>query len=44
MGTEEGGVGLGDGATGAAQHLRRNDPRSPTTLDRRSMARHVQLP
>ena len=43
MGTKEGGFGPGDGATGAAQHLRQNDTGSPTTLDRRSMARHVQF-
>ena len=43
MGTKEGRVGPGDGATGAAQHLRRDDPGLPTTLDHRSLARHLQF-
>ena len=43
MGTEEGGVGLGDGATGAPQYLRRNDLGPTSTMDHRTMARHVQL-
>ena len=43
MGTKEGGAGPGDGATGAAQHLRRNDSGSPTIMDYRSMARHLQF-
>ena len=43
MGTEEGGVGSGDGATGAAQLLRRNDPGPLTAMDRRAMAGYLQL-
>ena len=33
MGTKEGGVSSGDGATGAPQHLRRNDPRPTSAMD-----------
>ena len=43
MGAEEGVAGLGDGATGAAKHLRRHNPGSSTALDCRSMARYIQL-
>ena len=44
MGAEEGAAGPGDGATGAAKHLRRHNPRSPPTLDGRLVARYLQLP
>ena len=44
MGVEEGAASPGDGATGAAKHLRRHNPRSPLALDGRPMARYLQLP
>ena len=44
MGTEEGAVGPGDAATGAAEYIRRHDPRSPPALDRGPMARHLPIP
>ena len=44
MGAEEGAAGLGDGATGAAEDLRRHNLGSSTALDCRSVARYVQLP
>ena len=44
MGAEEGAVGPEDGATGAAEHLRWHNPRSPPALDGRPVARYLQLP
>ena len=34
MGTEEGAVGPGDAAIGAAEYIRQHHPRSPPALDR----------
>ena len=44
MGIQEGRLGSLDGATGAAEYLRRDNPGSPTALDYGSLARYVQLP
>ena len=43
MGIEEGAAGLGDGATRAAEHLRRHNSRSSPALDSRPVARYLQL-
>ena len=43
MGTEEGAVGPGDAATGAAEYIRRHHPRSPLALDRGPMAGYLQI-
>ena len=43
MGVEEGAAGLGNGATGVAEHLRRHNPGSPTALDCRSVARYLPV-
>ena len=43
MGTEEGAAGPGDGATGAAEHLRRHNPRLPPALNGRPVARYLQV-
>ena len=44
MGSKEGAAGPGDGATGAAEHLRWHNLRSPTALDCRPVAGYLQLP
>ena len=41
MGAKEGVAGPGDGATGAAEYLRRYNPGSSIALDRRSVARYL---
>ena len=43
MGTK-GVVGPRNVATGAAEYIRRHDPRSPLALDRGPVARHVPIP
>ena len=43
MGAKEGAAGPRDGATGAAEHLRRHNPRLPLALDSRPVARYLQL-
>ena len=44
MGAEKGANGPGNAANGAAKHIRRHDLRSPPTLDRGPVARHLQIP
>ena len=43
MGTKEGAVGPGDGATEAAEHLRWHNPGSPIALDCRPVVRYVPV-
>ena len=43
MGAEEGAAGPGDGAIGAAEHLRRHNPGLPIALDCRSVGRYVPV-
>ena len=43
MGAEEGAAGPGIVTIGAAKHLRRHDPGSPTALDHRPVARHIPI-
>ena len=41
MGAEKGAAGQGVAITGAAEHIRRHNPGSPTALDRRPVARYI---
>ena len=43
IGTEEGGACSRVGATGAPQHLRRDNPGPTTAMERRSVEGHLQL-
>ena len=43
MGTEEGGACSRAGATGAPQHLRRDDLGPTTAVDRQAVEGHLQL-